>query len=166
MAKTRNIKIIKEIKPKIKVIEKEEEEKEIEKAEEITEEPLEDLVIDAPSAREFPEFSERPREQEPTQMPPEITTPSATTGGESKGAVRYQIQTDITEEEIERTYRTEVSEAKPIPTMLSTTTQERIAPGRLSSRELEAVRTRDEEKRYEISFEPEKPVKKRKYPWE
>jgi hypothetical protein len=162
MGKTRNIKIVREIKPKIRIIEKEEQVVEQEKKEE----PLEDLVSDAPSAREFPEFLGRQKEQELAQTQPEITTPSATTEEESKGAVRYQVQRDITEEEIARTYQTEISGVKSMPTMLSAPEQEGAKRTGFESRELEALRTRDEEKRYEISFEPEKPIKKRKYPWE
>jgi len=166
MAKTRDIRIIREIKPKIKVIEEDGEQVVKQEKEE---EPLEDLVTDAPSAREFPEFvmlgangAQGVQETAPRE---EIKTPSATTEEENKNVVRYQVQPDVTEEEIARIYRTaEVSEVRPI--MLTTTGEERSQRGVSANREVEALRTKGAERRYEISIEPEKPVKKRKYPWE
>ena len=162
MAKSRDIKIIGEIKSKIKVIETEEE---TEKAEETTEEPLEDLVMDAPSAREFPEFGMLGGQgSQEMEQRAEAQTPSAATTDENKNAVRYQIQKDVTEEEIARTYRTDVSEARPI--MLGMTNQDRTSGERLSNRELESARNKDEGVKYKLSAEPEKQEKKRKYPWE
>jgi len=164
MTKTGNIKIIKEIKPKIRIIEKEEEE--IEKTEETTEESLEDIALDAPSAREFPEFAMLGGQgvQEMAQREDIARTPSATTEEENKNAVRYQIQEDITEEEIKQKYQTNSSEARPI--LLSTTEQERNPRNRFANRELESQRTKNEENRYDLPFESEKPTKKRKFPWE
>ena len=161
MTKSKEIKVIREIKPKIKVIELKKEEKE----DEITEESLEDIAIDAPSAREFPEFAmpEEQGSQGIEQRQEFAQTPSATTEEENKNAVRYQIQGDVTEEEITRTYRTEISGANPI--MLGTT-KERAPRERLANRELEAIGTRNEESKYKISINQEQPVKKRKYPWE
>jgi len=161
MAKIRNIKIIKEIKPETKVIESKEE-----KAEEAAEESLEDITIDAPSAREFPEFAMLGGEgsQGIEQRQEIIQTPSATTEEENKNAVRYQVQGDISEGEIARIYRTEVSEARPI--MLGIRESDRTSRGISANREVESLRTNDEEAKYKLSSEPEKPTKKRKYPWE
>ena len=162
MAKSKDIKVIREIKSKIKIIEKEKEE---EKGQETTE-SLEDITIDAPSAREFPEFAMLGGEghQEMEQRQDIIQTPSATTEEENKNAVRYQVQRDITEEEIKQKYQTNVSGASPI--MLGTTDQERAPRERLANRELEAMGARNEDNKYQISLEPEKQTKKRKYPWE
>ena len=148
----------------MKIIESEEE-KEIEKSEE-TAESLEDIAFDAPSAREFPEFAMLGGEgsQGIEQREELAQTPSGTTKEENKNAVRYQIQKDVTEEEIARTYRTETSEARPI--MLSTSSQERNPERRLANRELESAGSINEESKYKISTEPEKQEKKRKYPWE
>src|SRR3989344_566675 len=111
MAETKKQKVIvREIEPKIKVREITEEEKEDELAEKASEESLEDITTDAPSSREFPEFSrqninvqEQAREEEV-----QAQTPSGTTAEETRTAVRYQIQREITEREISRTYRSEI----------------------------------------------------------
>jgi len=164
MAKPKDIKIIKEIKSKINVIEKEEEE--IEKTEETTEESLEDIAFDAPSAREFPEFSMLGEQgsQGTEQRQDIIQTPSATTEEENKNPVRYQVQGDISEGEIARIYRTEVSEARPI--MLSIDRSDRTSREISTNREVESLRTQDAEIKYRLPSGPEKPIKKRKYPWE
>jgi len=162
MAKLKDIKVIGEIKSKIKIIEKEEEQVEEQEKEE---EPLEDLVMDAPSAREFPEFSMLGGQgAQETERENVAQTPSATTEEENKNPVRYQVQGDISEGEIARIYRTEVSEARPI--MLGIRESDRTSREISANREVESLRTNDEEIKYKLSSEPEKPTKKRKYPWE
>lgn len=163
--------IVREIAPKFKVTEiKEENADEAPEAQE--ESPLEELTTDAPSARMFPESMPLPQTQLPQERieEPVIPTPAATTETEGRNAIRYQIQTDISEREIKRVYNTQSAESRSIElknTML-TAHQGRINMSRMANPEVEALRgqTAEQERHYEITPEDRPKAERRKYPWE
>jgi len=153
-SKSKEIKIVKEIKSKMIVREIKTQEQDEEIKEE-KEEFLEDIVSTAPSGREFPEF--RAREQEVPQTPSEVKQ-------ETKNATTYQITRDLTEEEIARKYRTNTAPSGTI--MLRTEIQEKENRSDFSNRELEGLKSQSQEEKYEISIKSETQTKKRRYPWE
>ena len=68
--------IVREIKPKIKIVEVEKKEQSVEKPLDVGEPQLEEIVSDAPSSREFPAFSSRPIIERPSER--EVEVPNRT----------------------------------------------------------------------------------------
>jgi len=169
MTKTRKLKkVIREIKPKIKVIDKKEESsKESEENKETGEAPLEEIISDAPSAREFPSILKGDVQGQRTSEPePPVPTPASTTIEESSTGQRYAIQESVSEEEITRVYRSnliETSRATPLSTRESSPLSARTD---FTNREIEAARTVQVEEQHYVKIEPKSGAKKRKLPWE
>jgi len=171
MAKAR---IIREIPSKMKIIEPEAEEQKPEEKEEFREEAsLEDLTAGAPSPRAFPTLL---REQ---QIPEQRTgmeeqaaiapAASETKEEESKFGAKYEVQRNVTEQEIRKVYNTRAMETRQLesrnPLLLGSERKITTLP---RSPEVEAARAGTEEgdKRYELAPETAEPTSKRKYPWE
>ena len=162
MTKTKKSKmIIREIKPKIKVTELEQKEGQIKNL--IEEAPLEEIISDAPSSREFPSISEETAQQEQrlqgreqeAQNPPII---------ETTGSARYAIQRDVSERDIARLYQSKTAEIAGMERGSSGTSSQRVD---LSSREMGVVREGgQEDEKYNIQAEQKSASTKRRYPWE
>ena len=157
MAKTKKSKkIIREIKPKIKVISKKEGAvKESKESEETEEAPLEEIISDAPSAREFPSLLRGEIQEQRAPGPePSVSTPASTTVEEASAGDRYSIQENVTEEDITRLYQT--ASPEPPRTTLLATRETGSMPSRvdLTNRELTATRTEQEEDKYDVKIEP------------
>lgn len=167
MAKARKSKmIVREIKPKIKVIELEQKEEQIKIPAEKEEAPLEEIISDAPSSREFPSITgETAQQEQRLQGREQEAQPSPII--ETTGSARYAIQRNVSEQDIARLYQSKTAEI---------TRMERGSGGiggissqrvDLSSRETGAVREGgQEDEKYNIQIEQKPASAKRRYPWE
>lgn len=157
---------IREIKKNIKIRELKSDEEEILESE--TEEPsLEDIASDAPSAREFPEFTGRAQLEQGEQAQ-QIQTTSATTEEESRAAVRYSVQENVSEAELQAKYESSASRMNVAQTGAHTLLPSR--EGHISSmfenRELAAAQSQEQEEKYEVLQDIKPKEQKKRYPWE
>jgi hypothetical protein len=172
MVKTKKPKIkVKEITSKIKVTEIKSENQEAQEKEQSgqssgSEESLEDLTADAPSAREFPLLQRRSAESQVPIQEPALATPAATTTSENQNVAKYAVQRDVTEGEIRRNYQSSSpGQAGRNPMLLSSERTERADAFR--NREIDAANASEQDDdKYNLSIEPKPISLKRKYPWE
>lgn len=162
--------IVREIKPKIKIIEPENKEQSVEVQQETGETPLEDIITDAPSSREFPALSSEQPRGSVRERGSETPTPAATTTAESSSGAKYGIQQDVTEAEIRKVYQSRA--VSPRQTGADQANPQIQVPGlrdtrdMLKNREVEALRTEQADERYSIDIEPKAQSQRRKLPWE
>jgi hypothetical protein len=168
--------IVREIPSKIKIIEPEAEEQKPEEKEEFREEAsLEDLTTGAPSPRVFPTLLREniPEQRQETEQVKEGDMSGNLgvihTEEESKFGAKYEVQRNVTENEIRKVYNTRAMETRQLesrnPMLLGSERKITTLP---RSPEVEATRagTEEEDKRYEFAPETAEPTSKRKYPWE
>lgn len=162
MPKKQKIKI-REIKPKIKITEiEQEEEKPVEKEAAPFEESLEEITSDAPSSRMFPAVPqnipqgiEAPPQQEEREATEERTSP------------RYEVQKNVTEQSLRKEYDLQESEIHVEARNIA------IEPhlergGIFENKELTSLRESHEkepEEKYHV-VQQAKHSPKRRYPWE
>lgn len=171
MAKKSKVKI-REIAPKMKIIE----EKKEQEAEENDETPLEEMTAmpSMPSRGASMPFVSEVRIVEQHAQEVETPTPSGTTEAESRAQVRYGIQRDVSEREIRRVYNERRSSqeaslqgqralAPPLQNL-----PRQIGPKTLRNDEIGRTAGMEEapEDKYEVNLEKESKGVRRKYPWE
>ena len=156
--------IVREIRPKMKIIESEEEQPVKSPVKEV---PLEEVIADAPSSREFPKFSRLDADINERQRGEENQWLSSET--ESEGAPRkiYQIQGNVGEKEARETYQSSSSQESMISAPLVPKNQR----GSFAGRDVMAVEdsrtpSQSDEVKYSVKVESQEPAKKRRYPWE
>jgi len=158
---------IRKIKPKIRIIESEEKEQSVEKEQESGETPLEGIITGAPSAREFSALQSGQAPEQNRERQPATPTPASTTESEASSGARYAIQRDISEAEIRRVYQSRITGSRQASTEQQISVPEiRDSKAMFKNREIEALRTEQEDEKYSIDLEPKAASPKRKLPWE
>ena len=159
--------IVREIKPKIRIIEPEIEEQSVGEPQEAGEAPLEEMIVDAPSSREFPTLSAEQARELAQERGAETQTPAATTESEAASGAKYSVQRDISEAEIRKIYQSRATISRQAGSEQTISIPEiRDSKAMFKNREIESLRTEQTDEKYSIDLEPKAPSQKRKLPWE
>lgn len=152
---------IKEIKKNIKITEIKKEEVIEKKPQE--EESLEELALDAPSARAFPQFNQPEIRVQEIQAPAEREEKKEENTNQPAYAVR-----NVTEGELQRTYETRATTAQRSIIRNPVLAQRERPASELQNPEIQALKSREQDggqERYEVKIE-ESEQRRRKLPWE
>lgn len=173
MAKTKNSDkskmIVRELAPKMKIIEPEAKTDESGEQEEAS---LEDLTEESPASASFSPDISMNRTPLTIEREPEVQTTSGTTQAENNAAVKYEIQRNVSEKEIKKVYSERVSETMQsgsralVLTSPNPRTQARDDLFRNWETESTMGAGSDEERPYEITPERKAQSTARRDPWE